>query len=1121
MRKETTVYILLALTAIMITSMFVSIPASAFIYSDTNAPWTNNTSDSLYEFYGPHVDQLLFHEYHDTDSMWTGMGLGEIDVCDWPLTTLWKGTFSSGDYLSNITMISAGGEAGYYQIDFNHNYHSTLGQIQPYVSNATNKWGIDDPNGRPNPVYINGTGYTYNSAGWLTENETGYLKPYVGEPGQTPPGQFPPISSSYHFRMAVDSKFNRTEYERLVGLAYVQIKTPIPSYMGKYSEGGYIWDACPGYPYNLTLAEANLTAANIKCDAANSWVRYWDLNNDGVAQPIEIDACKLRFTYRSDLARSTAGIMLTNELLAENFTFIAADSGLKTPGANTQQCMYDKRYDMTTFGWIYIGPDPDYLCDLYHVMNYWDVAPYDTNCDNTADVNDSVLNQLGQNIKYALTSEDARYNTYLWQIRFWQMNHALPLCSTNRVMSQAKWYTGGTNGMLTGDVEDKYRRIGTTNNDPKRAWLDFCNEQGIGSNSWMTMENAFPEGYLYGAPSGNMTLRYGWSTDTMPQQINPLVSAWVWDSYLIGEIYDTMGYRDPYAKGTWKGDLAKSWQAGSWYDSFSHTTKSKVTVTIRSDAMWQDGYPVTIDDVIYSLVYAGRDCVMHGYSPPWWWPTGSLVKSLTLIDAYTVEILYDVASYLVEGWTLGFYIIPKHVWKPIIDSGTPNPTGFSPDPNMIGSGPYRYAAETYGTSILLVANKPGSKVKTDLEDSVSVTSPGYHAYCPVHVDVHTVLKLVSPWDGLTPAYTGSADPTGTCWHMEKPYYCYNYTIVAYTPNPYNGEFNQSAHVTIAPQPPSTEPPNVPPIAGDYHVYLVLYNAATQQYELYLDWYSAKLFMPYAPGTTPAQLNAKTWIVPAEFAITVENLETFSNLNLTKYVYVDGKLNYSESFNLEPIYGKQIKSETFNSDTMDTAVALAHSPILQGSVIVKNSTMSFKQDTSTTYYDYAIDYTNGKITCHAAGNMLPSTDYMIEYSYPTKAENKELLNINVPKCNHNVTVAVHIDGPAHLDDSWSSYVNPWISQWINFTLYTWTTINVDFGGNTYYDLIGWGNFTYKMIMPIFRVPDCKVRVDDVLACATAFGANPGDIRWDSTADVNRDYKCRVDDVLAVALEFGAG
>jgi hypothetical protein len=52
-------------------------------------------------------------------------------------------------------------------------------------------------------------------------------------------------------------------------------------------------------------------------------------------------------------------------------------------------------------------------------------------------------------------------------------------------------------------------------------------------------------------------------------------------------------------------------------------------------------------------------------------------------------------------------------------------------------------------------------------------------------------------------------------------------------------------------------------------------------------------------------------------------------------------------------------------------------------------------------------------------------------------------------------------------------------------------------------------------------DGKVRVDDILAIALAFGSDLGDLDYDPNVDVNGDGKVRVDDILIAALKFGLG
>jgi hypothetical protein len=154
---------------------------------------------------------------------------------------------------------------------------------------------------------------------------------------------------------------------------------------------------------------------------------------------------------------------------------------------------------------------------------------------------------------------------------------------------------------------------------------------------------------------------------------------------------------------------------------------------------------MTIADVVFSLVESTPLLIAYGNSPPWWWPTSELVKSLTIINPYTVEILYDVASFFALGWTIGgFYIVPKHIWKPLIESGAAM-NAFAPDPNFVASGPMRYLKWTPTSSIVMVANTPGRTVTTDqgvpgpgVGQCHAVTSTyGYHNLCPVYVDVHT------------------------------------------------------------------------------------------------------------------------------------------------------------------------------------------------------------------------------------------------------------------------------------------------------------------------------------------------------------------------------------------------
>jgi hypothetical protein len=179
-------------------------------------------------------------------------------------------------------------------------------------------------------------------------------------------------------------------------------------------------------------------------------------------------------------------------------------------------------------------------------------------------------------------------------------------------------------------------------------------------------------------------------------------------------------------------------------------TRSKVTITLRPNIKWADGYAVTVDDVMYSLTQVAHDLVNNGWPPPWSLPTTMQVQGARALDPYNVEILFRVKSNLAESWALGgFYIIPRHVWQPIIASG--DPTVFAPDPNVIGSGPWRYVSMTPGASLLMVANKPGSTVTTDRPGATAITSPGVFNYYPVDIQAyeHSYLSRFLPSSDLS------------------------------------------------------------------------------------------------------------------------------------------------------------------------------------------------------------------------------------------------------------------------------------------------------------------------------------------------------------------------------------
>jgi hypothetical protein len=989
--------------------------------------------------------------YGGEDAMWTALQLGEIDITDWPLTTTWRNTFSTD---TDVVVVSAGGEAGFYTVDFNYN-------PEPRMGNPPGS-----PPNRPNPVY----------------DQVNLI---------------PPISNNAYFRLGVGHLFDRATFSAFLGAAGVPILSPVPSCMG-----GYIWPGLTGYTYNRNDAEAQFALGKIKQDTTtNPWTRYWDRNDNDVVDAGEKEACVLKMTWRQDAYRKKAGVMIYTELLAMNFTFNGVLTGERTGGANYQQVMLDKNYHITTLGWIFIGPDPDFLYDLYHINNYWDDPG--SGCPNTAALNDSVLNSLSEQIKFALNAADARAAAWLWQERFEAICAQIPLFSNNAYKAHSKWYTGGNDATIkpVDDGENLYRRKG---DNSKREWLDIANQAGFGDNSWFTLINAYPNCTLYGA--GNMTLRYGWKEQQYPKHINPFYSDSYWDGIVLRAMYDSLGYRDPYDLSVWKGDLVKSWTVGVWYDSVAHENKSKVTVTLRPDAKFQDGTPVTIADVIFSLVGAGPLLIAEGYAPPWWWPTGSLVKSYNMIDAYTVEVLYDVQSFLAVGWTLGgFYIVPKHIWKPIIETG--NPSLFAPDVNLIGSGPFRYKSMVAGSSLVMVANKPGSVVKTDFAGSASVTSPGYRAYCPVHVNVHadgfkSKIILTDPnvkwsWVNFTVTSENLWSNNGNGGSLDVNKYVYlDSNLLPSFP----------VDRTLVRQPDGTIVPDIE---------LLQFNLTVGRHNM----------------TVAEQITGPAYIDPDH-----ANPWLGQWINVTLYVYVawegdiTGRTLYDDMGLPSYPYKSEVPTPDFKVDIQD----------------ISRCSSAFISYPGHPKWDPVADVNKDYRVNGLDLNLI--LKYFSGFSDVAVTNLTSAKTVICQGYGGNATVTVQNQGNFTETFNVTAYANSTVIGSENVTLTAGSSATVTFTWNT--SGFAYGDYTISAVAD--TVPgemdtannnmtdgmvlvtlvgdvngDGKVRIDDVLAVAQRFGTDHGGppnsngYYYDANCDITNDAKIRIDDVLAAAQHFGQG
>lgn len=155
----------------------------------------------------------------------------------------------------------------------------------------------------------------------------------------------------------------------------------------------------------------------------------------------------------------------------------------------------------------------------------------------------------------------------------------------------------------------------------------------------------------------------------LPQFINPILAVTGPGQDLTELVYSGLMKKTP--EGQFVADLAESY-------SVSEDEKS-YTFIIRKDAVFQDGTPLTADDVVFTVGKAQEPNIKSPKRVSWDGVT------VTKVDERTVR--FDVKQpypFFLENATLG--ILPKHIWNDVTDDEF---TFSNFNKNPIGSGPYK------------------------------------------------------------------------------------------------------------------------------------------------------------------------------------------------------------------------------------------------------------------------------------------------------------------------------------------------------------------------------------------------------------------------------------------------
>jgi len=186
------------------------------------------------------------------------------------------------------------------------------------------------------------------------------------------------------------------------------------------------------------------------------------------------------------------------------------------------------------------------------------------------------------------------------------------------------------------------------------------------------------------SPGSDSVLHVGWVQE--PDNLNPFIGIQGTDYMLWHMNYDFLVGFDAKTLEP-RPELATKWEV---------SPDGKVwTFTIRSDAKWQDGPPVTASDVAFTFNYIVDNKLLNLAA----YTTG-IVKAVA-VDATHVQIYTSAPK--ANMLKMIVPILPEHIWSTV--SGKAASSSYQNKPPIVGSGPFQITEWQKGKFVRLVANK--------------------------------------------------------------------------------------------------------------------------------------------------------------------------------------------------------------------------------------------------------------------------------------------------------------------------------------------------------------------------------------------------------------------------------
>jgi peptide/nickel transport system substrate-binding protein len=188
---------------------------------------------------------------------------------------------------------------------------------------------------------------------------------------------------------------------------------------------------------------------------------------------------------------------------------------------------------------------------------------------------------------------------------------------------------------------------------------------------------------------GKVTVRIGWTRE--PDNLNPFIG-WENSSY---EIW-TLNYSFLFGFGV---DEKPTLDLASEFPTTKNggiSADGKVwTIHLRPDVRWQDGRPLTADDVAWTYNYVVQNKMANFTTMT------SGIKQAVAVDPTTVRIVCSRPKADMEA--LWLPILPKHIWQDVNPKAAQ--ANYANKPPIVGTGPFQTVQVKKGVFVRMAANK--------------------------------------------------------------------------------------------------------------------------------------------------------------------------------------------------------------------------------------------------------------------------------------------------------------------------------------------------------------------------------------------------------------------------------